>query len=131
MDKRQLNGCSVLIIEDEVVILMDLQAIFEDAGARVIPVSRLGDALALSDTEKLHAAVIDFGLGSDDGGAVCCHLAALGIPFVFHSGSDRQTVSPWPDAPFVSKPACPEDLLQAVASVISHPPHHAAEVRQG
>lgn len=131
MDKRQFDGCAVLIVEDEVVILMDLQTTFEAAGARVITASRLEDALALTGALKLDAAVIDFGLGSDDSDVVCCRLTTLGIPFVFHSGRAHETAFKWPDAPFVGKPAHPEDLLQAVASVICRTTHHAAEVRQG
>lgn len=118
MEIQKLDGRAVLIVEDEIVILMDLQMTFQAAGARVITASRLDQALELSDTDGLQAAVIDFALGTQDGGAVCRHLIALGVPFVFYSGQDRRTLSSWPDAPFISKPAPPNEVVDAVASII-------------
>ena len=118
VESRKLDGCSVLLVEDEIVILMDLQAAFEAAGARVIAANRPDEALSLADTAVLDAAVIDFSLGEEDGGAVCHHLSALGVPFVFHSAHDHETVSPWLDAPVIRKPSHPECVLEAVAAIV-------------
>lgn len=120
METLKLAGHSILLVEDEIVILMDMQATFEAVGARVFASTNLGEALSLADTPGLSAAVIDFSLGTDDGGAVCRHLTKLSVPFVFHSGIDRRTVSSWPDVPFVGKPAQPQTIIDAVVRVLNN-----------
>jgi DNA-binding response OmpR family regulator len=129
VESRKLEGHSILIVEDELMIIMDMQATFEEAGARVFATTTLTSALVLADTPGLSAAVIDFALGTDDGGAVCRHLTKLSVPFVFHSGIDRATVSCWNEAPFISKPAHPQAVIDAVLSVINN--RRTAQTRTG
>lgn len=82
----------VLVLEDEAVILMDLAYALEDEGAE--PVTAPTVALAMEEIERSvpDAAILDVNLG---GGTTCepvaARLAALGVPFVLHSGDlDRQ-----------------------------------------
>jgi DNA-binding response OmpR family regulator len=117
MKDRKLDGCSLLVIEDELLILLDMQKTFEDAGAEVITAIGCDRALALADTPGLNVAVVDLSLATSNGWTLCRRLSELGVPFVFYSGGDRETVSAWPDAPFISKPAAPESLIDLVSSV--------------
>jgi len=79
----------VLIAEDEFFIALDLETVFQDAGAQVVgPVRRVEDALALP-LEGFDAAVLDLEL--EDG---CCYPFALklleaGIPFILATGHSR------------------------------------------
>ena len=56
MKDRKLDGCSLLVIKSELLILLDMQKTFEDAGAEVI--TAIGYARSLADTPGLNAAVV-------------------------------------------------------------------------
>jgi DNA-binding response OmpR family regulator len=114
---RKLDGCSLLVIEDELLILLDMQKTFEDAGAEVITAIGYDQALALADSPGLNVAVVDLSLATSNGWTLCQRLSELGVPFVFYSGRDQDTVSAWPDVPFICKPALPESLVDLVSSV--------------
>jgi DNA-binding response OmpR family regulator len=81
---------SVLIVEDEVLIAMDLQAQLEDSGWSVIgPVGQSAHALTLLDSAQPHFAVLDINLGHDTSFAVADRLAEAGVPFLFLSGASN------------------------------------------
>src|SRR5262245_55458052 len=105
MYHRALVGRSILVVEDEPSIALQLAAQLNAAGARVYSARRLREALHMAEHPALSAAVLDFRLGEDNSAAVCRRLAELGIPFVFYTGyGDTEAFHRWPDAPIVSKP---------------------------
>jgi DNA-binding response OmpR family regulator len=54
---------TVLVVEDEAIVRMDLTMELEDRGFAVLEASRAGAAMALFRTcPDLHAAVVDIGL---------------------------------------------------------------------
>ena len=124
MKNRKLDGCSLLVVEDELLLLLDMQKTFEDAGAKVVAAVGYDEALALADTPGLNVAVIDCSLAASNGWTLCSHLTQLGVPFVFCAGRDRDSVSAWSDAPFISKPAHPERLVDLVSSAFGRGPGH-------
>ncbi len=78
---------SILIIEDEPLIAMDLAAQIEVLDGRVVgPVSSVSDALTLLDEEAVNAAIVDAKLTDRDITPVGLVLVERGIPFVVHSG---------------------------------------------
>jgi DNA-binding response OmpR family regulator len=89
---RILIGRSVLIVEDEPVIAMEIAGAFEGAGARVLRTNTLRQALLLVEQQNLSAAVLDHGLTDGDSSKLCERLKELDIPYVLHSGySDALT----------------------------------------
>jgi hypothetical protein len=47
-------------------------------------------------------------------------LRQLGIPFVVHTGHPRMLVEQsWPDVPVICKPALPEQIVAAVARLLT------------
>ena len=112
-----LSGRRVLVVEDEPLIAMDIEQALETAGASVVIAATLDEALRLTEQGGLSAAVLDLVLGASDGGALCARLRERAIPFVIYSGRTDIPVGCEPGA-FVSKPAHPEALLQAIASII-------------
>jgi DNA-binding response OmpR family regulator len=57
---------SVLVVEDEFIIAMDLKFTLEEHGWRVIgPVATVAGALRLLDVERPTAALLDVNLGSE------------------------------------------------------------------
>ena len=114
---RPLTGRSILIVEDEPLIALDLQSAFENAGAHVITASKLREALSLIGTDGLSAAVLDHALGDGDSSQLCERLQERGIPFVIYSGFS-EAVGACQHAPHVSKPASSEVLVTTVAGLL-------------
>jgi DNA-binding response OmpR family regulator len=83
MKSLALTGCSILVVEDEPLIALDLRKSFESAGAHVFAATQLEHALQLAGHPDLSAAVLDYRLGQRDSAAICSLLEERGIPFVF------------------------------------------------
>jgi DNA-binding NtrC family response regulator len=113
-----LQGRWILVVEDEPLVAWDIVESFRRAGASVMLARRLEDGLRLAGHPDLSAAVIDFGLSDGEGTALCARLNEQHIPFVLHSGYQhideacRATV-------LVPKPAPPQQLISAVASLLA------------
>ena len=117
MDAFPLRGHSVLIVEDDALIALDIVDCFRRAGASVLTAHRVEDGLRLAGLPELSAAVVDFGLSDGEGTALCDRLRERGIPFVLHSGHSHVHHA-CRDAVLVPKPANPEVLVTAVARLL-------------
>ena len=117
MDALSLRGHSVLIVEDEPLIALDIVDCFRRAGASVLAAQTLADGLRLAGLPELSAAVVDFGLSDGDGTALCEQLRARGIPFVLHSGYSHVRDA-CRHAVLVPKPANPDVLVTTVARLL-------------
>lgn len=107
---------SVLILEDEAIIGLDLAFGVEQAGHGVLgPFAGESDALAAIETARPDAAILDVNLGDGrTSEAVAIRLDALGVPFLFLTGHSSDKIAlfqRFPDAPRVAKPCMPDDLL--------------------
>lgn len=81
---------TVLVVEDEFHIAMDLQAMLEDQGWRVLgPVGSVQDALLLLENELPSVALLDVNLGTEPVTPVAEALRAQGIPFAVASAYSR------------------------------------------
>lgn len=111
----------MLVVEDEFIIALELQATLEEAGAVVIgPAYTLDVAMKLATHHDISVATLDLRLARDSVGPVAKILGERGIPFIFYTGqpvSDPVRMG-WPGSPAVSKPASPSDLVSAVAEVL-------------
>ena len=83
---RTLAGCVILVVEDEPIIALDVVSGLKDAGASVIAVRTLDDALRMAQMPELTAAVLDHRLSEGDTSEICERLKARNIPFVLYSG---------------------------------------------
>jgi CheY-like chemotaxis protein len=86
MPSTGLAGRSILLVEDEPLIALDICAALEKAGAAVLAARSLADALHHVERDGLSAAVVDFGLADGDADALCVRLEQRHIPFILHSG---------------------------------------------
>jgi PleD family two-component response regulator len=84
----QLRGRSILVVEDEQLIGMDIRAALEKAGAFVTATTTVRHALILIDHDGLAGAIIDHALGDGHSAEVCVRLKSRGIPYVSYSGYD-------------------------------------------
>ena len=114
-----LAGCTVLVVEDEPLVALDIADAFKGAGAQVIISRTLQDALHQAATANLTAAVIDHAL--HDGvttSDVCAQLKERDIPFIVYSGFSKLKGA-CADGKLVHKPATPEMLLAALQGVLA------------
>ena len=116
MGSFDLAGRSILVVEDEPLVCLDLTERLQDAGATVFAASHLDKALGLVDHPNLSAGVLDFDLGKADSTAVCWRLVDRRIPFVFHTGRIYSAFRQWPSAPVILKPST-HGLISAVAAL--------------
>lgn len=99
---------TILILEDEPLIAMDLKMAFEDAGVGAFASANCDAALAVLERENIAGAVLDVNLGH---GTTCNPVAIAlrqrGIPFLLHTGDlDRRGEHLRDiDAPVISKPS--------------------------
>lgn len=88
-------GLRVLVVEDEVLIALDCEAMLVALGvAEVRRVRSVADGLSLLDAEGFDAAILDVRLGSEDSMPLADRLAELGIPFGFLTGFVDDAIPP-------------------------------------
>ena len=121
MEHPALRGRSILIVEDEPLIGMDIRAALEEAGAFVTATTTARHALILVEHDGLAGAIMDHALADGDSTELCTRLEARGIPYVSYSGYDPvQGASP--GAPHVRKPATMKVLLSTLAALLEGRP---------
>lgn len=124
MAGRQLAGRSILLLEDELLIAMDVEQTCLDHGAEKVAIFRSLEELGASPFEQhqFDCGIIDLHLGARSTTGFAEELRARSIPFVFATGfSDfKALVAKFPDVSIVSKPYSSEDLVMSlVAAIVS------------
>ena len=86
---------SVLVVEDESLIAMNLEMILEDLGHSVIgPVLTLRDLEKLLDSDfRADAAILDVNIAGEHIFPYARRLADLGVPLLFASGYGASGIS--------------------------------------
>jgi DNA-binding response OmpR family regulator len=115
-----LQGRSILLVEDEPIIAMDVAQAFEDTGAAMTTTNTLRHALLLVEHDGLSAVILDHALGDGDSSLLCERLKQRGIPFMIYSGFERIEGS-CKGAPHVSKPASRATLVAAMEDLLQAP----------
>lgn len=106
----------VLVVEDEPIVGMDIEAILSDAGLHVVgPVASSSEALRLIHPGKVDCALIDFVLADGDAGAVIAELTNNCVPFAFVTGMSQDAIpEAYSNIPTVGKPFSAAELLNCV-----------------
>ncbi|MFW5641548.1 MAG: response regulator [Roseicyclus sp.] len=102
-----LDGRHVLVVEDEYLLAEQLAFELRGLGAAVLgPTGSVDRALDLvAGAERLDGAVVDVNLNGDMAFPVVDALLARGVPVVFATGYDRQSLpARYADLPNVQKP---------------------------
>jgi hypothetical protein len=89
-----LKGKSILLVEDEYFLVQDMAQAFLAAGAGIVgPAATVADALRLVvASTRVDGAVLDINLRGEMVYPLADVLAARGIPFVFATGYDRESI---------------------------------------
>ena len=86
-DGDSLEGCRVLIVEDDAMISMMLQDLLEDMGCQVVSVaSRLGEAQHKSEVDDFDVALLDVNLRGERTFPVAEAMRQRRRPFVLTTG---------------------------------------------
>ena len=117
MQRPSLEGRSILIVEDEPLIVMDISQQFEVTGAALTTTNTLKHAMLLVEHDGLAGAILDHALGDGNSSVLCARLKERGIPFMIYSGYDT-VGGACRDALHISKPAADGVLVAAMEGLI-------------
>lgn len=120
-DAHPLDGGTVLLVEDSLIIAMDAEDILLRLGAgRVATAATVAGALDELAAERPALAILDINLGGETSMAVADRLRAQGVPYMFATGYGDQARLPdaHGDALVLQKPYTVESVSRAIASVI-------------
>lgn len=121
MTDQVLAGRSILLVEDEAMIALDVCQCFEAVGASVVQAHTLKQALKAIRANKLDAAVLDYKLEDGVSTEICTHLDKRNIPFVIHSGYEK-IEGACDDGVKLQKPAHPKELVQIIEQTLANCP---------
>jgi light-regulated signal transduction histidine kinase (bacteriophytochrome)/CheY-like chemotaxis protein len=116
-----LSNLSILVVEDQALIAMDLEESLAKLGAVDVRLSpNASEALDLLKSFEPSAAVLDFNLGAGTAEAVAEHLIATGVPFVFATGYGDRVMIPqrFRHVPVVRKPVNLAALAAKIGAAI-------------
>jgi DNA-binding response OmpR family regulator len=114
---KLLQGCRVLVVEDEAIIAFDIMRALRSSDAEVLgPARSLARALQLANVEYLDCGVLDVMLGGNLVFPVASILKQRVTGIVFYTGYyDLKGRKPdWPAAQILLKPTPPHLLVQSV-----------------
>jgi len=114
----------ILIVEDEGLVALQLQADLESAGHFVVgPARSLAQGLHFAEHEDIDAALIDVSLGRDTSEPIADRLLARSVPFAFATGYADSTALPehLRSIPRLTKPYAAKDVHRIVESLVGNP----------
>lgn len=108
-----LHDKTILLVDDQALIVLELETTLEDAGADVVTFGNAPEALAWLQATTPSAAVLDYRVGADTSASIAKTLSERGVPVLFYSGMvdlahlpDELLAHEW-----LNKPSSPEDLI--------------------
>jgi CheY-like chemotaxis protein len=116
-----LSGCSVLVVEDEMIVGWLLEDMLCGFGCTVVgPAVRVDQALELINLEAVDAAVLDVNLDGELSYSIADLLIARGVPFVFSTGYDRDSLpAEYRSRPVLQKPFHSLELAEALEALLA------------
>ena len=115
-----IDGGTVLLVEDNVIIAMDAEAMLLDLGfADVVLANNVAGALARLSDSAISCALLDINLGSETSIPIAEELTRKRIPFVFASGyGDVEALpSAFRDRTILTKPYLMDKVGEALSRV--------------
>lgn len=108
---------TVLVVEDEVIIALDLSETVRDMGFRVEgPFANKDHAFIAIDEEMPDFAILDVMTADGEVFPLADALTEAGVPIIFHSGHirDCDIAERYPEAQTASKPCPPSKLVEMI-----------------
>jgi light-regulated signal transduction histidine kinase (bacteriophytochrome) len=123
--KRPSNEIRILVVEDSFMIISALELAFDSFGWTMVgPATRVPKALALVETERFDAVLLDVNLDGEMSWDVAAALKARGVPFVLSTGYELGAILPafLRNTKFVRKPFKINELEQTILDAIKYDP---------
>jgi CheY-like chemotaxis protein len=120
-ESAELQGLRVLVVEDEFLVAMDIEAMLRELACEVVgPIGNLASALQAAREETLDLALLDANLGGEPVTAVVEALVARAVPIVFCTGYQVENLySRYPATSTLMKPFQPADLRAALERALA------------
>jgi CheY-like chemotaxis protein len=116
----QLEGLSVLVVEDEALVSLLIESMLGDLGCdEVWYASDVKQALELLAENTPDAAVLDVNLAGEQVYPVARRLATAAVPFIFATGYGASGIDQeWASRPVIQKPFQCHKLAAALATAL-------------
>ena len=119
--RYSLQGLRILLVEDDPLICLDLEASLVDFGAIVTAV---GDALAglkAMSASAFDFAVLDFEVGAETSEPIALAAKARNVPFLYLSGYSEhdERFSRWPGIQVLVKPLSVDEVARGIEAALS------------
>jgi DNA-binding response OmpR family regulator len=118
--KSPLQGCAVLVVEDEMMIGLWLEQVLKDFGCSVSLAGTVDQALKLILVNEFDAATLDINLTVGDSLPVADALAALGVPFAFMTGYSSHKLGRHRDQVVLTKPVREFELVATLSQLLAN-----------
>ena len=115
-----LRGLRILLVEDDPLIRLDLEASLSELGAVVTAAADVRKALTAIETSTLDFAVLDFELGAETSEPIAQAVQARKIPFLYLSGYSEydQRFTRWPDIRVLAKPLSAARIARGIEDAL-------------
>lgn len=123
-NKAKCLSGTVLVLEDEAIIVLGTTIILENLGAdRVLSASTVAEAIVIAENNELSFAMLDVMLGHETCEPVAQLLTIKNVPFVFATGMGDQLpfTARFPASPILSKPYLDTSIMQAAMALNTVP----------
>jgi DNA-binding response OmpR family regulator len=121
-------GARVMVVEDNAVVAMDIEAMLREAGYTVLgPLASVAAALAFLDEVRPDAVLLDLKLQDGSATPIATVLGDLGVPFALLTGMDNTAIDvALLRMPRLAKPFGSEDIRGMVLSLLEVGPAPAS-----
>ena len=117
---------TVLVVEDEFIIALDLSETVQDLGYELEgPFEGNRDAIEAIEDDMPDCAILDVFTNDGEVYPLADKLVAAGVPIVFHSGhvTPAEVKARYPDAVACAKPCPPDKLIDALQTAVAKAHH--------
>ena len=114
---------TVLVVEDEFIIALDLSETVRDLGYKVEgPFADKENAFVAIDADLPDCAILDVKIADGEVYPLADALADAGVPLIFHSGHIPPTeiAERYPQAQACAKPCPPDRLITVIGNALEH-----------
>jgi DNA-binding response OmpR family regulator len=117
---RDLDGITVMVIEDDFYLAFETERALREAGAEVVgPHGESHAALRSLAEWSPSCAIVDLNLGSGPLFGIASALRDKNVPFLFLTAYSPSSVPPeLADAPLLQKPVSLERIVEAAARLV-------------
>lgn len=106
---------TLLLLEDQALIVMDIADALERAGFAVVALPSVSQAEAWLNEHTPQAAIVDCFLGDGSSACVVERLRSLQVPVIIYTGVSQEELDPaFKGLELHAKPAAAQDLIAAI-----------------